>query len=165
MPILYSIILPAYNESENIERAVRETVNVFSSLSKPYEVIVVDDGSSDQTASIVRKLCQEFPRLNLVEHQVNRGKGEAVRTGVMGAEGEFVLFVDSDLATHPREVAHFIPHCSPGRLIIGSRAVTGAHVTKSQPFYRVWLGKIFNFFVRKTMALPYSCLLYTSRCV
>jgi dolichyl-phosphate beta-glucosyltransferase len=103
----------------------------------------------------VRSLGREYPRVNLLRHPENRGKGEAVRSGINNAVGQYVLFLDSDLATHPREVIKFIPHCADNRLIIGSRELENSKILKKQPWYRVVIGKILNFFVRKTMSLPY----------
>jgi dolichyl-phosphate beta-glucosyltransferase len=145
----YSIILPAYNEAANIERAIRETAAVFGPLES-YEIIVIDDGSRDRTAAIAAAL-----PVRLLRHEVNRGKGTAVRTGVMNAQGEYLLFLDCDLATHPREAVKFIEKINEADIIIGSRRVEGSQIAKPQPLYRSIFGRIINFSVRHLLKLPY----------
>jgi len=151
----YSIILPAYNEEETIERAIRETVAVFDPLAKEYEIIVVDDGSSDDTAVIVNSLSAELPVIRLLQHAANGGKGGAVRTGVMNAQGGLLLFLDCDLATHPREAPAFIAKMDESDIVIGSRRVPGAVIAKPQPWYRSFSGRAINFFVRHFLKLPH----------
>jgi Glycosyltransferases involved in cell wall biogenesis len=151
----YSIILPAYNEAATIERAIRETVAVFDPLAKEYEIIVVDDGSSDDTAGIVNSLSAELPVIRLLQHAANDGKGGSVRTGVMNARGGLILFLDCDLATHPREALFFIEKMGEYDIAIGSRRVRGAMIIKSQPWYRSLAGRFINFFVRHFLKLPH----------
>jgi dolichyl-phosphate beta-glucosyltransferase len=152
----YSVILPAYNEAPTIERAVRETADVFRGFGRPFEIIVVDDGSSDKTAEIVERLVREVDCLKLLRHETNRGKGEAVRTGVMNAAGEYILFADADLATHPSEAAAFLSHLGKKKVVIGSRSADGTEISRAQPCLRILYGKIFNFLVRKVVGLQLS---------
>lgn len=153
-PITYSIILPAYNEAANIERAIRETVAVFSALGKPYEIVVVDDGSRDTTPQIVAFLSEKIPELKIFRHEGNCGKGTAVRTGVLNSGGELLLFLDCDLATHPSEAAAFIAKMGEYDIAIGSRRHLGSVIIKSQSWYRVVYGRLINFFVRLLTKLP-----------
>jgi len=151
----YSVILPAYNEATTIERAIRETAAVFDPLKKEYEIIVVDDGSDDATAAIAAALAAEFPAVRLLQHAANSGKGAAVRTGVMNAQGELLLFLDCDLATHPREAPAFIAKMGESDIVIGSRRVAGAVIAKAQPWYRSLSGRAINLFVRHFLKLPH----------
>ena len=151
----YSIILPAYNEAATIERAIREIAAVFDPLAKGYEIIVVDDGSSDATAGIVNSLLAELPAVRLLQHGENRGKGGAVRTGVMNAKGDWIFFLDCDLSTHPNEALKFIEQADRYDVIIGSRRVPGALIVKPQPWYRSLAGRAINFFVRHYLKLPH----------
>jgi glycosyltransferase involved in cell wall biosynthesis len=151
----FSIVVPAYNEEATIERAVRETAAVFRNFGRPFEIIVVDDGSADATAEISERLASELDYLKLLRHEINRGKGEAVRTGVLNATGEYILFADADLATHPSEAAAFLSHLGKNKVVIGSRTVDGTEIGRSQPRHRVWYGKAFNFIVRKFVGLPH----------
>jgi len=158
--IAYSIVIPAYNEAENVERALRETAAVFDPLAKEYEIIVVDDGSSDGTAGIVSSLSAELPAVRLLRHAANGGKGKAVRTGVMNAQGESILFLDCDLATHPREALSFIEKMEDFDIAIGTRRHAGSIIARSQPWYRVLYGRAINFFIRHLVKLPY----YDTQC-
>jgi dolichyl-phosphate beta-glucosyltransferase len=156
----YSIILPAYNEESTVERAIRETAAVFDQLTKTYEIIVVDDGSTDTTARVVNSVGAERSTVRLVQHGSNRGKGEAVRTGVINAHGDFLLFLDCDLATHPREARAFIDKMGENDIVIGSRRVAGAVIARPQPWHRSLSGRSINLFVRHFLKLPH----YDTQC-
>ena len=154
-PIAYSVIIPAYNEEKTVARAIRETAAVFDPLKKEYEIIIVDDGSTDGTADIVGSLSEELPFVRLLKHEENRGKGGAVRTGVMNASGELVLFMDSDLSTHPAEAPAFIAKMGESDIVIGSRRIPGAVIAKPQPWYRSLSGRTINFIIRHFLKLPH----------
>lgn len=155
MQPFYSIILPAYNEEQTIERAIQEVVRVFAVLGKAFEILVVDDGSKDQTALITKRLQPTIPELQLIRHKQNQGKGAAVKTGVRTARGDFFLFLDCDLSTQPEEFKKCIPFLKTHDVVIGSRRVKGAHIVDPQPWYRSFLGRCFNFLVRSYLHLPY----------
>lgn len=155
MAIRYSIIFPAYNEAGAIERAIRETSAVFGAMKEPFEILLVDDGSSDRTAEIAETLQKEFFHLRLLRHAANRGKGAAVATGVAGAQGETVLFLDCDLATHPSEAPRFIEQLKNADVVIGSRRAAGTVIAVRQRWYRVACGRLINFFIRHWLKLPH----------
>ena len=156
----YSVVIPAYNEEKTVARALRETAAVFDPLVKEYEIIVVDDGSSDATAAIVNSLSAELPAVRLLRHAANGGKGKAVRTGVMNAQGQSILFLDCDLATHPREAPAFIERMDDFDIAIGTRRHADSIIVRSQPWYRVLYGRAINFFIRRLVKLPY----YDTQC-
>ena len=155
MSVAYSIVIPAFNEERTIARAIREAHRFFTSFSKPFEIIVVDDGSSDRTAEIVNEMSREIPELRLLRHGENRGKGVAVQTGFAHADGEIILFFDADLSTHPVEFTKFLPALRSADIVIGSRRVRGSRIAIPQSFYRTFGGRIFNFFLRAVTGLPY----------
>jgi glycosyltransferase involved in cell wall biosynthesis len=156
MSCAYSVIIPAYNEEKTISRAVHETVRVFDALHAPYEIIVVDDGSTDRTVAAAERLARSVPQMVLVRHARNLGKGAAVRTGVERAVGEVFLFLDADLATRPSEFRNFIPAMRTADIVIGSRTARGAVIARRQPAYRVLAGKLFNLLaVRWYLGLPF----------
>jgi glycosyltransferase involved in cell wall biosynthesis len=155
MRLTYTVVIPAYNEALSIERAIRETARVFDSLERPFEIIVVDDGSADATAEMAKSLAEEFPAVRVLRHEVNCGKGTAVRTGVFASEGEWILFNDCDLATHPNEIHKFARRTADADVIIGSRRVKGADIARPQPFLRSLSGRAINWFIRHFLKLPY----------
>jgi dolichyl-phosphate beta-glucosyltransferase len=114
-----------------------------------YEIIIVDDGSSDETASIVKEAMTGNANVRLIHYRDNMGKGHAVRTGVLAARKDFILFCDADLSTPFREVGKLLKAIDAGAdIAIGSRARKETRILKRQPLYRVLMGKTFNKLVR-----------------
>ncbi|MEI7512487.1 MAG: dolichyl-phosphate beta-glucosyltransferase [Candidatus Uhrbacteria bacterium] len=145
--MVFSIIIPAFNEARTIEKAVRETVRIFDDILSSYEIIVVDDGSTDATVLATKTLVKNFSCVRLIEHKTNKGKGAAVKTGILAAKGTWALFLDADLATHPSQFRKFLPALKSHDIIIGSRRLIGARIAERQPFYRIWAGRAFNLFI------------------
>ncbi len=154
MSVAYSLIFPAYNEADNLEKAVRETAAVFNPLPGEYEILIVDDGSTDATAGVGERLARESASVRLLRHAGNRGKGRAVQTGVAAAAGEKIFFLDCDLATHPREALAFLAAAEEADVVIASRRVAGAAIKKAQRWYRSFFGRVINLVVRLFFKLP-----------
>ncbi|TEU19039.1 MAG: glycosyltransferase family 2 protein, partial [Anaerolineales bacterium] len=104
-----SVVLPAYNEEENVGPAVMEVIEVVGPIADDYEVIVVDDGSRDGTAKKVRQLGERYPQVRLVQHKVNQGYGAALYSGFTSARKEFVFFTDSDRQFDLTEIKKLLP--------------------------------------------------------
>src|SRR4051812_28070786 len=100
----YSVVIPAYNEEDRLEPTIREAVDYFRARQIGAEIVVVDDGSRDGTSALVLKLAAEFNEIRLIRLARNRGKGHAVRSGVVNAEGQFILFADADGSTPMHEI-------------------------------------------------------------
>jgi dolichyl-phosphate beta-glucosyltransferase len=114
-----------------------------------YEIIVVDDGSTDETANIVKESIKSNANVRLISYRHNMGKGHAVRTGVLTARKEYILFCDADLSTPFREAGKLLRAIDSGSdIAIGSRARKETKILKRQPLYRVLMGKTFNKIVR-----------------
>lgn len=141
-----SVVIPAYNEQERLKRFVPGIVKFLEAKGQPFEIVVVNDGSRDGTAQVARQLSQEFPMLRLIDLQPNRGKGGAVKTGMLDARGEFVLFTDADQSTPITEVEKVLPKLERDGydMVIGSRAMPGAGVEQPQAWYRALAGKLFG---------------------
>ena len=141
-----SFIIPAYNESRRIGDTLVKARDYFSRQGYDYEVIVVDDGSSDGTAGFVRR---SFPDVHVIEYTPNQGKGHAVRTGMLAAQGDFRYFSDADGSTPVGEIEKLQARFDDGAdVVIGSRTLPDADVQVRQALYRQTMGRIFNVFVQ-----------------
>lgn len=140
-----SIVIPAYNEEERITSTLESIDAYFSVNKRSYEVIVVDDGSSDKTTAVVSALASRLANLKIYTLPENKGKGYAVRFGGLKARGELVLFNDADGAT-PIEEVEKLESALLGdfQIAIGSRAIFSESTSVSTVWYRKFLGRIFN---------------------
>ena len=142
-----SVVIPAYNEERRLPQTLQSVVDYLAQQSYASEVIVVDDGSGDKTAQVVESFRTLHPIVALIRND-HRGKGYAVRTGMLAAQGHIVLFSDADLSTPIEEIAQLLPWFEHGYgLVIGSREGSGAK-RLHEPFYRHIMGRVFNFVVR-----------------
>lgn len=140
-----SVVIPAYNEQQRLERTLNRILEYLQQQEYTYEVVVVSDGSTDCTETIVEQWSAQHPCLKLLAYHPNRGKGYAVRYGMLRARGEYLLFSDADLATPIEEVEKLFPQVKDNRTIaIGSRPLKESQLMVRQPFYREWLGRGFN---------------------
>ena len=119
--IRISIVLPAYNEEENIETAIAEATAASERLVADHEILIVDDGSTDSTAARVRRLAAANPRIRLVEHDRNRGYGEALRSGFLASRLDFVFFTDADLQFDIGELVLLLPYAGTVDVVAGYR--------------------------------------------
>ena len=117
-----TVAMPAYNEAENIEAMVEDVIQMMDPLADDYEVIVVDDGSHDGTAQVVKSLEQRYPQVRLVQHEVNRGYGAAVFSGLTNASKELVFFTDSDRQFDLQEIHKLLDLIDQVDLVVGYRA-------------------------------------------
>jgi dolichyl-phosphate beta-glucosyltransferase len=146
-----SVVIPAFNEERRLPATLARIQGFLEARGASYEVLVVDDGSSDATADVARGAGS---RVALLRHDTNRGKGHAVRAGMLAATGELRLMTDADLST-PIEVLGRL-EAGLGRgfdVAIGSRAVEGARIEVHQPAYREAMGRLFNRLVQ-ALLLP-----------
>jgi len=149
-----SVIIPAYNEKNNISNTLKIIDGYLRRQSYEYEIIVVNDGSKDNTSDIVKGLLPQIKNLRLIDNKVNHGKGFVVRQGLLEAKGDFRLFTDGDNSTSIDQVEKMWPEFEKGfDIVIGSRDAKGAVLDPPQPFYRVILGDTFNLFVQIIVGL------------
>lgn len=151
-----SLVIPAFNERNRVEACLR-SVDQWR-RSRPggweWELILVDDGSTDATPSVAAQLARELDLpLRILRHDRNRGKGAAIRTGVLASAGDPVLISDTDLSTPLSEWVKLAERLPTHPVAIGSRAIDEGLVRRRQPFYRRYLGKAGNVLVR-LLAVP-----------
>jgi dolichyl-phosphate beta-glucosyltransferase len=153
----YSIVIPAYNEAARIAGALESVVGCIRSRGWFAEVVVVNDGSRDRTAGIVREFAAHAPEVRLLENPGNRGKGYSVRHGLLESFGEIVMFTDADLSAPIEEAEDLFAALRDGAdIAIGSRWLERARQTIRQPLYRQFFGRCFNAVTRAVMGLPYA---------
>ena len=155
--LTYSLVIPAYNEGARLAATLEKVLGYMARHECDAEVIVVNDGSRDNTADIVRSFAQDHPSLRLVENPGNRGKGYSVRNGVLHARGRIVLFTDADLSSPIEEVPKLLQALAAGSdIAIGSRWLQAELQTKRQSLHRQLFGRIFNLLLRITLGLPFK---------
>jgi dolichyl-phosphate beta-glucosyltransferase len=155
--IEYSIVIPAYNEQARIGATLSEVIRCVEANAWRVEVIVVDDGSTDATAEIVKAVTSRTPFVRLLSNGENRGKGHSVRNGMLHAAGDIVLFTDADLSSPIQEATRLFDAIRQGAdVAIGSRWLAQSRQTIRQPLYRRFFGRCFNLVTRMIMRLPFA---------
>ena len=147
---MISIIVAAYNEEKRIIPSLFAIRDFCNSKNMECEIIVVDDGSKDNTRRVATEKIPQIPQLNVIGYDTNMGKGYALRTGVLSSKGDFVLLTDADLSTPIEELSkllHFV-HNNTCDIAIGSRALALSRILKKQPWWRQNMGKLFNKIVK-----------------
>ncbi len=154
----YSFVIPAYNESARLPATLDAVFECIHRHNWNAEVIVVNDGSTDSTAALVRERMKSEPALQLLENPGNRGKGYSVRHGMLAATGKILLFTDSDLSSPIGEATKLFDAIRSGYdVAIGSRWLGGrSSQTQPQPIYRQFFGRCFNLTTRLIMRLPFA---------
>jgi dolichyl-phosphate beta-glucosyltransferase len=153
-----TILIPAYNEEKQLPESIQK-IDQFcrSHINQPYEILVVDDGSTDKTASVVESIRAQLPSLRVHRYDTNRGKGHAIRCGMSLANGEFVLFTDADLSTPIEEVGRFLQRLEEGApIVIATRKSAGANILRHQPLWRESMGKVFTWLSNTLLGLHFS---------
>ncbi len=146
----FSVVIPAYNEERRLESSLTEIRRYLRADGRSAEVILVDDGSHDGTASLGGELARDWPELRVIRHAINQGKGAAVRSGMLAARGDLRLFTDADLSTPIAELSRLEATIVRGAdIAIASRALPDSHVELHQPWYRETMGRTYNALVRR----------------
>ena len=131
-----SIVVPCYNESKDIAKNSEIIKNYLESIKQDYELILVNDGSKDNTKEVI----ESIPSVKALSYEPNRGKGGAVKYGIGNATGDYVLFMDADLSTDLEAIERFIKLAPDYDMVIGSRHAKDSVIKKKQPALRVFIG-------------------------
>ena len=149
-----SIIIPAYNEAERIPKTLLDIDRRLDKAPYSYEILVVNDGSKDNTAEVVRNMAKMVRNLKLIDNEDNKGKGGSVRQGMLLAQGAIRIFTDADNSTSIDQFDQMIPYFKEGYgVVIGSRTAAGAKLDPPEPFYRQIPGKIGNLVFQAVLGL------------
>ena len=149
-----SIIIPAYNEEARIQATLESVSLYMSKQNYDYEIIVVNDGSTDRTVDVVENVITQTPHVRLIDNKNNHGKGWVVRKGMLSAQGKYRLFMDADGSSNIENLEKLLPLAVSGKydIVAGSRRIEGAIVEMDQSFLRSMLGTVFRTAVR--LAVP-----------
>lgn len=148
-----SVVVPCYNEHKRIPMTLFDIRNYVIEKNILTQLIVVNDGSIDETLEVLKNFQNLVPQLNIVSYDQNQGKGFAVRAGVEKADGKHVLIMDADSSTPIEELDHFLKKIDNYDVIIGSRYLPGSDVIRSQPFYRRVISRLGNILIRCILGL------------
>lgn len=149
-----SVIIPAFNEVDRLPATLDSVYEFLSTKENQFEIVVVDDGSSDNTAQLVRDYSKAHPNVRVVSYENNRGKGYAVRTGMMEADGEYLIYNDADGSSPIEEIDKLIASIDEGNdIAFGSRAKPDEQRKVDALAYRKYIGNTFNLIVQ-TLILP-----------
>jgi dolichyl-phosphate beta-glucosyltransferase len=146
-PFDLTLVIPAYNEEKRISITLQKVTQYLLTHKLTCELVIVNDGSSDKTTTVVSTFIDNLNadiELKLLSHKKRSGKGWAVRTGMLAAQGRYVLFMDADLSVPIDEIDIFLKKIKDYDVVIGTRKVKGARVEVHQPFFRELLGKGFT---------------------
>jgi len=147
-PVGLTVFFPAYNDGGTVASLVIRAVQVARSLTPNYEVIVVDDGSTDSTSIIADELVRIYPTVRVVHHPANQGYGGALRTGFASATKEVVFYTDGDAQYDPAEMALLWR-----RMVPGVDLVNGYKISRSDPLHRIIIGRAYHYIVKVLFGL------------
>ncbi len=159
MKTTLSIVIPAFNEESRLGDSIGKILVYLKQENSDAELIVVDDGSSDKTFDVAQAACAEVPEIKteVIRYETNRGKGFAVKTGLLAASGSVALFSDADLSTPIEELPKLIEPIEQDKydVTFGSRALDRSLIGTHQPWRREQGGKVFNLIVKFSTGLPF----------
>jgi glycosyltransferase involved in cell wall biosynthesis len=152
-----SVVIPAYNEESRLPQTLERIAAYLNSQDFDFrEIVVVDDGSRDGTVALAKAFAASHPCTRILENDINRGKGYSVRSGMLAAKGEWILFTDADLSA-PIEQLEILTRAVEDQgadVVIGSRAIDRSLIGEHQPGFRETAGKFFNLVMRLAVGLP-----------
>lgn len=156
-PPYLTLVIPAYNEELRIGKTLKGMIGYFKNQDFRTEILVVDDGSTDKTKQVVESFKGDEPPVRLIGYEKNRGKGFAIKTGMLATQSTYVLFADADMSTPVEMFERFEPLLAEGLdVVIGTRKTANAYVGKHQPVYRESMGKVFTWLSNRLLGTQVS---------
>lgn len=148
-PKSLSVFFPCYNDAFTIKHLVEDAIVVLKKITNNYEIIVVDDASTDTSRQILQELLKKHKQLRVILHKKNQGYGGAIRSGIQAAKGEYVFYTDGDGQYDVKELPLLVKKLQ-GEITF----VNGIKMKRHDPLYRIVIGKLYNYFVRLLFSLP-----------
>ena len=156
-PTSVAIVIPAYNEEASLPRAIEQALSYLDERGIAGEIVIVNDGSADATLAVAQGAAADDPRLKVVTYATNRGKGYAVRQGVLHADADAIVFLDADLATPVEEIGPALEALAAGaEVVVGTRHHPEALIEQPQPWLRRTMGSGFRGIARSMLRLRVS---------
>ncbi|MHC4711776.1 MAG: dolichyl-phosphate beta-glucosyltransferase [Planctomycetota bacterium] len=152
---MLSVVIPAYNEERRLPASLERVLSYLRARNTAFEVLIVDDGSTDATARIAEDFATRERGVRILRHEHNQGKGHAVRTGMLEARGDYIIFTDADLSTPIETTSDFMLHLTNGSdVVVGNRRMRRSNLEVRQPRHREFLGRIFTRITRLLLRSP-----------
>lgn len=137
-----SIVIPCYNEGRNLYNNVKKTYDYLKTLGYEFEIIISNDGSTDNTTEVVKQIQKDFENIIFIGDGINRGKGYAVKKGMLESSGDIVYFMDADLSTDLKAIQDTLPMFKENDIVIGTRKTKEANIIERQPIKRFIIGRL-----------------------
>lgn len=153
-PYFLSVIVPVYNEADYLVKTYQILSKYFSQKSFKVEYVFINDGSTDGSSEILSSLKKKDPKISVLNNFKNRGKGEAIKKGVLSARGKYVFFTDADFSTPISEFEKILPQLNKYDIVIGSRRIRGSRVVRPQSLRRRFFGIVFYLILDIFFRLP-----------
>ncbi len=153
-----SVIIPAYNEEKRIEKTLKSVLDFLSAQAYQSEVVIVDDASSDDTMNVVKQIGYRKSKIDLkmLQHAYNKGKGAAVKSGIMASTGDYILFMDADNSTNINQIKKMLPYIKSHQIVIGSRYLDKNSIKIKQPLARRVISRSGNIFIKFLLKISYA---------
>lgn len=149
---MYSLVIPAHNEAENLPKLLEKSFSVLKKTKEKFEIIVVNDNSTDNSDEVLKKLNEKIKRLRIVTRTKNPGAGYAIREGLSKVRGDIIITMDGDLSHDPAEIVNFLKFLKDYDMVCGSRYVKGGKAEMN--YSRILVSGLFNFVFRKLLGIP-----------
>ncbi len=143
-----SVVVPAYKEEHRIHKILDAIIKFQEKQSYQIEIIIVLDGSPDNTKMQAQKYYGVIPNIRIIDRKENKGKGYTVKEGILAAKGDWILFSDADNSTPISQVNKLLEHTKDNHVLIGSRYIQGSKLARPQPFYRIWGSRFLNLIIQ-----------------
>jgi len=148
-----SVIIPCYNDGSRIEKTLFDVSNYLTKQDFDFEVIIVDDGSTDDSKEKIEKMINKWPQFQVIGYKENKGKGAAIAFGVKHCKGNKILFMDADQSTPISQFEQFKQFLTAYPVIIGSRYLRRGYIKIKQPFWRIFFARSANLLIRLMLGL------------